>query len=363
MANCAHPVGFYLETSFHYEVYKNIIAALQERGIPCALVISDVIQPAFVSEMVSFLKKLARPDLPILRLSTLHYQPVSLSCLVSPYYTPLIKNLAPINVRAMYGLAKDRWGHAWWNAFYDGILCYAMHTQQRVNIAGNARLVGNPRFDDWHNRRWDPSLAEMLARQKTRPVVLYAPTFGELCSLPHWAETLNRLQSEVTLLVKLHHGTQFRAEEAKSLALATRYFRKNMLPASSFSLLAAADYVITDNSGFIFDALHAGKKTILLEWAGLAPLLHNQRTLSDSHSTDQTVRQFLPCVNSLAQLRQALSDRQTWPEMEAYRWQVCDAFQDGKAGERAADVISELLNQSGVDGDHFLLHSLRERLF
>ncbi|MBF7995243.1 CDP-glycerol glycerophosphotransferase family protein [Rahnella laticis] len=358
------PVGFYMETSFHFEVYKNVIAALQAQNIPCALVISDVIEATFVSEMVGYLQKLQRTDLPLLRVSVLTGKPSQLSCLVSPYYTPLLNNLAPLNVRALYGLAKDRWGHAWWNAFYDCVLCYAEHTRQRIDIGGNAVVVGNPRFDDWHNAKYDRSLAEMLNRRKKRPTLLYAPTFGELSSLPHWAESLNALQNDVTLLVKLHHGTLIRSEEAPSRALVQKYFRKNLVShASTFSLLEAADMVVTDNSGFIFDAIHADKKTLLLGWKGLGNLLHDNRTLSDVYSTDQTVREFLPQAASLPELRRALSEETLWPELSDYRRNVCDAFQDGNAGKRAANEIIRLLDDAQRPQRNFLLQSLRERLF
>ncbi|WP_034943400.1 CDP-glycerol glycerophosphotransferase family protein [Erwinia oleae] len=358
-------IGFYMETAFHYDVYKNIILALQASGHACALVISDVIEASFVKEMVEKVKTLRHPDLPVFTLSKLVSERVVLPCMVSPYYTPLLKGRARHHVRALYGLAKDRWGHAWWNTFYDLILCYGDHTQEKLNIAGTAVTVGNPRFDDWHNLRYDRSLVQALGRNRKKPVVLYAPTFGELCSVPHWAEQLNALQSRCTLLIRLHHGTRLRPSEAASRALVDRYFRKNIVSgAGAFPLLEAADMVLTDNSGFLFDAIHAGKRTVLLEWPGLKALLESDRTLSDLHSAEQQARKKIETAGSLKTLQTLLENQSSYrvpDELTVFRQRYCDKFQDGKAGGRAATAIADLLTRPTPV--NFYLHSLREQLF
>ncbi len=358
-------VGFYMETAFHYEVYKNIILALQAEGQHCTLVICDVIEPAFVREMQGWLSSLRHAQLALTTLSQLHGQRRVLSAMVSPYYVPQLAGTAHRQIRAMYGLAKDRWGHAWWNAFYDLILCYGEHSRQKLDIAGSAVVTGNPRFDDWHHQRYDQQLVSAITRNKTKPLVLYAPTYGELCSIPHWAERLNALQSECTLLIKLHHGTKLRAAEAPALALIEKYLKRNCVAGlCGLPLLAAADLVLTDNSGFMFDAIHAGKRTVLLEWPGLKELIAGNTTLSDRHSAEQIARQQIDTVRSSQQLSALLAESDSWQMPAAladFRSHYCDPWQDGQAGARAATAIIQLLTRP--QPTNFYLQSLRQQLF
>lgn len=360
-------IGFYMETAFHYDVYKNIIFALQKQGHSCTLVIADVSEKAFVRGMAAQIKTLRHDNLDVMLLSKIRAQRIVLETMISPYYTPLLNGTARWHVRAMYGLAKDRWGHAWWNAFYDLILCYGNHSQSKLNIAGSAVTVGNPRFDDWHNRSYDRQLVKVLTRNHSKPIVLYAPTFGDLCSIPHWAERLNALQQSCTLLVKLHHGTRFRPSETASLHTMEKSFRKNIVNSiSSFALLEAADLVLTDNSGFIFDAIHAGKRTVLLQWTGLDELLQGNDTFSDTHSAEQTARRYIDTASTLTELQNLLSINHTpsfAPGIEAFRTHYCDQYQDGQAGYRAAAAISQLM-ASPIDAPkNFYLESLRKMLF
>ncbi|MBK4724664.1 CDP-glycerol glycerophosphotransferase family protein [Pantoea agglomerans] len=365
MTHCP-TIGFYMETAFHYDVYKNIIFALQKQGHSCTLVIADVCEKAFVLDMAAQIKTLRHDNLGVMLLSKMRAQRIVLETMVSPYYTPLLNGTARWHVRAMYGLAKDRWGHAWWNAFYDLILCYGNHSQEKLNIAGSAVTVGNPRFDDWHNRGYNRQLVNALTRNQSKPIVLYAPTFGDLSSIPHWAERLNTLQQSCTLLVKLHHGTRLNPSEAASLQMMEKYFRKSIVNSlSSFALLDAADRVLTDNSGFIFDAIHAGKRTVLLEWAGLEDVLQGSETFSDTSSAEQTARQYIDTASSLTELQTLLSadPPSSHPGIEAFRTHYCDRYQDGQAGCRAATAITQLMATPANAPKNFYLESLREKLF
>ncbi len=57
-------------------------------------------------------------------------------------------------------LAKETWNHADWNRFYQRILCYSHYSQRALAHFGNAKAVGNPRFDAWHNGTFDRILPE-----------------------------------------------------------------------------------------------------------------------------------------------------------------------------------------------------------
>lgn len=361
-------IGFYMETSLHYAVYRPIINALQKMGHTCSLLVNNRSNKAFLDEMLATLKKINDPTLGGILLSDMTDRYQRYKCLISPYYTPAIKGLSDIHIRAMYGLAKEEWNHAWWNTFYHRILCYSHYSQQALNIGGSAIAVGNPRFDEWHNGSCNLSLPECLHLDKKKPTILYAPTYGALSSIPHWAEALGRLSHDFNIVTKLHHGTCFRAEEAGSLALAQRYLKKIIhAPEHAIPMLVQADYVLTDNSGFIFDAIHMNKRIILLNWPEMTSLLDGQKSFSTPHSAEQRIRDLLPVAGDIQALRAVLSSTYDWTSLatslEDIRHHYCDAFMDGKAGERAAREICDAMENKNSHRENVLLHSLREKLF
>jgi len=363
-----YTIGFYMETAFHYQVYRPILIHLLDKGYSCYLVIADFVPPALVQEMQTLLGEIDEPRLKACAYSKVHASHQAFVCLVSPYYTPALNNLAPIHIRTIYGLAKEQWNHAWWNAFYHQILCYSHYSQQALNINGNAVMVGNPRFDEWHNNPEDTAGLEDLKLDPKKPTLLYAPTFGALSSIPQWAKWLERLSRDFNVITKLHHGTLYRPEEAPSLAIARRHLKKRIgNHALTFPALRQADYVLTDNSGFIFDAIHAGKRTILLNWENMESLLEDQQTYSSRYSADQTIRSVLPVASNIEELRALLSSEEKWLQLEEQladiRHHYCDAWQDGKAGERAAEVIINAITNPAAPAENALLHSLRQALF
>ena len=360
-------IGFFMETAFHYDVYKNIILALLESNNVCYLVINDLMEESFLNDMTTYIKTFPQhKNLGLLRISKMHKEGLAVTCMVSPYYSPILHGRAQFHVRAMYGLAKDVWGHAWWNTFYDSILCYGRYSQERLNIFDTAVVVGNPKFDDWYHHKYDSVLVEALQGDKSRPTVLYAPTYGDLSSVSHWAEKLASLTDDVNLIVKLHHGTRFRQSDSAALALAQRYLSDYLVDGvPTFCLLAAADIVLTDNSGFIFDSIQAGKKTCLLEWSGMKKMIRNNQTLTTLDSAEQKARDYLHTAGDLESLLHVLKSEVKYhradDEIAHYQKYYCDEFQDGLAGVRAAKVICDLAINNRQTNLYLL--SLRQKLF
>ncbi|MCS2150707.1 bifunctional glycosyltransferase family 2 protein/CDP-glycerol:glycerophosphate glycerophosphotransferase [Scandinavium manionii] len=361
-------IGFFMESAFHYQVYKPILDVLLAQGYQCELLINDRTPKEFIHEMQECLSSLDTPQLHGSLLSKVAERRQKYGCLVSPYYSPVINGLAEVHVRAMYGLAKEEWNHAWWNTFYQHILCYSHHSQQALNINGSAVLVGNPRFDAWHNQQFEQELPASLRIDPAKPTLLYAPTYGALSSIPHWVEKLHNLSHQYNVITKLHHGTLCRAEEKTSLSLVKRYLKRHVSEHQhTLALLEKADFVITDNSGFIFDAIHAGKRTILLNWEGMDDLLKDGASYSTAHSADQKIREILPGAGNIETLVSLLKEETRWSEvdkaMQECREYYCDAFLDGQAAARAAKVITNALEQSSMPGNNTLLASIQKKLF
>lgn len=342
-------IAFYMETSFHFEVYRNIIAELINRKVHCELVINDLIEANFVNEMLSTLSVMNIPGLGCTLLSAVLATSKKYSCMVTPYYIKGLESISPIHIRAIYGLAKNHWNHAPWNAEYNAILCYSHYTKKSLMLGDKAHIVGNPRFDDWHNQTYSQELPKDLKLESKKPTILYAPTYGSLSSLPYWAEKLGRLHSEYNIVAKLHHGTLYNQTEVKSLKIAKRHLKNIACDSKiAFSLLHHADYVLTDNSGFIFDAINANKKIILLNWEGMDTLLADNRSLSTIDSPEQLVREFLPVAHDMVDLRHYLAEDYSWEKhadpLKHIKTEYCDAFNDGMAGNRAAQVIIDILS-------------------
>ncbi|HIB0862605.1 TPA: glycosyltransferase [Escherichia coli] len=228
------------------------------------------------------------------------------------------------------------------------VCAYLVNSRYYPQLAQQMNNDEHSLEDGWHNGTFDRALPENIQPDSHKPTVLYAPTFGALSSLPHWAEKLGRLSGDVNLMCKLHHGTCSRPEEAASLALARRHLKQRTDSARhTLALLAKADYVLTDNSGFIFDAIHVDKRVILLDFPGMTTLLDGEKSYSTPESADQQIREILPVAHDVAELRYLLSEAFDWcavqGQLAEIRHHYCDAFMDGKAGERAAMVIMEAL--------------------
>ena len=124
-----------METSFHYALYRPIITALQAQGQSCTLVINDRVFKPFLDEMLETLKSIDDPQLKGMRLSEMQAHGQRVKCLVSPYHTPALNGLSTLNIRAMYGLAKETWNHADWNRFYLRICVTATTASGRWHIS------------------------------------------------------------------------------------------------------------------------------------------------------------------------------------------------------------------------------------
>lgn len=342
-----------METSFHYEVYRNIIAQLLKNKVRCELIINDLIkahEPKFLNEMLTLLGKLNVAGLDCILLSTVLRSSKTYSCVVSPYYIRYIKDITTIHVRALYGLAKNHWNHAEWNKHFSAILCYSHYTKDSLSLDDKTHIVGNPRFDSWHNKNYAKELPAELNLSREKKTIVYAPTYGELSSIIPWAERLGRLSAEYNIIAKLHHGTLYKNSEAKALKLAKRHFKKIITDNSlTFTLLHHADYIITDNSGFIFDAINADKKLIIVDWPEMTQLLKDRCSFSSIDSPEQQVRSFIPVARDMLDIRKYLADDYNWKFHEDHLRQIkidyCDAFNDGLAGKRAAHVIINEMNK------------------
>jgi len=365
IANKDYVVGFFVETTFHYYIYESIINNLVKNGVKCHIVIND--NYAYDSEtsymyqdLITFIENLDRNDIEAYTVSMIRKSQFKYDCMVSPYYSVWLQGIASKHVRAMYGLAKEIWNFAWWNVFYDKILCYGDYDYSRLNIYDNCVIVGNPKFDYWFKKQIPNfnKVKETFDLEEGKLTILYAPTYGNMSSIDDWIEEINDLQKYYNVIVKLHHGTALRESEKSR----REYIKKNFKNVTSsqhdlFTILKLSQLVITDNSGIIFDAMLAGKNILLLNPA-------SQNSIEESYG-QQFLRKHLIQLNKGSDLRKYIDNKELFDKqktiIEKFKSEL-NKYTDGNSGKRAAEEILKLLEDEKANDNKFLL-SLRHQIF
>ncbi|NEY19166.1 glycosyltransferase [Bacillus ginsengihumi] len=359
-------VGFFLETTFHYYVYESIINELLNKGVNCHLVINDYFQEQsetsyMYDDLMSFIQSLDRNDIEAFAVSMVKESQFKYDCMVSCYYSVHLNEIANKHVRVMYGLAKDNWNFSWWNVFYDKILCYGNYDYRKLNIDDNSVIIGNPKFDKWFRKEFDiERTKEKLLIDENKKTILYAPTYGHLSSIDDWIDDVKALNDDYNIIIKMHHGTAYRESETYRREMIMSSF-KNITsdPSDLLSLFAISDFVITDNSGIIFDAILAEKNILLLNT--------NYNTSHKDMGNEIKIRETIINLDKGYDLRRYLENESIFKRQKDKLSSIVSNmyhFRDGNSGSRAADEIIRLLNQeqSATEENKFL-YSLRRRVF
>ena len=163
-----------------------------------------------------------------------------------------------------YSMAKDRYVNGPWRAMFDMTMTYGRYSAERIASFCPTRMVGNPRFDRWFSDSEKCPKAE-IELDGSRPTVLYLPTWGEFSSMDLFLDAVIGLSTTYNVLIKVHHKTDIhesRRKDALAQQELVQYFgaMDDLLP-----LLDAADLILSDYSGAIFDALYVRKPVVLLQ--------------------------------------------------------------------------------------------------
>ncbi|HEY9844272.1 MAG TPA: CDP-glycerol glycerophosphotransferase family protein, partial [Candidatus Obscuribacterales bacterium] len=162
----------------------------------------------------------------------------------------LMQELATHQIRLFSELGYDRLQLGNYNRLYDLILCFGRYQEQRLNFCKGTRFaqVGWPRYDAWFQ---EPdvdreALLDRLNCDRYRPVVLWLPTFGELSSIPAYAETISKLSDRYNIIVKPHDYTLL--EEPEYLTLLYHNHLQTVLtdPFDELHLYFVTDCVLAD---------------------------------------------------------------------------------------------------------------------
>lgn len=174
----------------------------------------------------------------------------------------------PRLVSVQYGLAKERHNYGAWRSLSDLNLMFGQYSADAVDHYSPSYAVGNLKFCGWDWRslpaRKGAARAELgIANRK--PSILYMPTYGALGSFPEVIDVLSLLRDEMNVLVKLHHNDQLGGVDLHARARSVGFDRIFDGGADQRQLLDAADIVVSDFSGAIFDAVYARIPVVLFQ--------------------------------------------------------------------------------------------------
>jgi glycosyltransferase involved in cell wall biosynthesis len=360
-----YTVGFFLETTFHYFVYESIIDELVKKGINCHLVINDHYQnnsemSYMYDDLLKYIENLDRNDIEAYTISTIRENQFVYDCMISCYYTEWLQDITRKQVRVMYSLAKDYWTYSWWNVFYDKILCYGEYDFKKLNINNNCSIVGIPKFDKWYRKEINniEQVKEKFILDNNKQTILYAPTYGHLSSIDEWIDEINNLQEDFNVIVKLHNGTAYRESEQYRRELLIQKFNNiTSNPEDLFALFSLSEFVITDNSGMIFDAMLAEKNILLLN-SDFQPNV-------EKASTEQQIRKNLINIDRGMDIKGHLSNKELLENQKRIISTIVKRYYKltgGNSGKLAAEEIYKILIDN-ENNENTLLASLRKRIF
>lgn len=165
-----------------------------------------------------------------------------------------------------YGYAKSPYNFGGWRALADLNIAYGPYAEQRFAHFSPAVALGHPRMQDAMSEDFIREAKERYGQDldPSQPTVLVAPTWGDLSSLEHYADSILAQNSQVNLLLKLHHNT---VERNKTLVRQLEAKGARLFGGTDdlFALMHVSDVVVSDYSGAIFDAVMLAKPVVLLD--------------------------------------------------------------------------------------------------
>lgn len=341
-------IGFAIHTEDLYNHYRNVIRELGPRA--------EVVILATVREPAQLEARLTRDGVQWKRQEAVFAEGWRYRYLVTNHmlsgggwqpYLP--ERLGHFNVRFMYALGKAGHNFSAWNELYDVILCHGPYQVEQLASCSALKLeMGYPRYDGFQAQFEDRvAIRQRLGFDSTKPLVLWMPTWQELCSLEAFMPAVKQLSSEYDLLVKPHPLTVTYEPERLKLIQDSGLTYLTDASVDITDLYAAADCVLTDYGGSIFSALYMDRPIVLLDSPEALDHKH-----TGEQSPDLLARDSLPHLSAeeaLLALSSTVADA-----MEGSAWSA------GRRRMRARYFKSHNGSSAVVAADH--LRSLDELL-
>lgn len=183
---------------------------------------------------------------------------------------PSIQDVTVPLVSLQYGLAKERHNYGEWRSLADLNLMYGRYSSEIVSHFSPGYAVGNAKFATWRHRQFltaenKAEAKRLIGLDPNRPVALYMPTYGELGSFDQLAKPLAGLTRDIQVAIKIHHNNELTGKKWVENARKIGHGHLFHGDEDQTKLLAAADVVVSDFSGAIFDGIYAELPVVLFQ--------------------------------------------------------------------------------------------------
>jgi hypothetical protein len=261
-----------------------------------------------------------------------------------------------------YGYAKEAHNYGVWRSFADLNLVYGDYAARKIAHFSPVCVSGNPRYDCWTDSLFHASAKSKYQNilDSSKETILYAPTWGDLCTIDFFLEAILNLKEKYNVIVKPHHNTILLEKDRMRRLGKARFVLGT--DHDILELMAVADYVISDYSGAIFDAVFCRKPIVLLE----LPLVHQLGKKLDQYSLEYNRRAELGIkVDSPGDLVHALELSQDLLILNARELLHAELFSKTCSATQNAAVALLRLAQSTeqLEQSHFYVRQAVKELY
>ena len=249
---------FIISHGLHYEMIKNILPYMKSYRIYPA---TTWAKEYLIENKISFSKYLFFPK-------TIVEASFSLSAELRWQYYLSFQALLEINkvkrIQTYHGVADKNHTYSKFNMKYDLLLVPGRYARNRLLkigvLADRIKIVGYPKLDGYFKIR-----KSLPRRPKNKPIIVYAPTWGIISSIPYMFKSLISMHKKYHLVVKPHYFTDwYYLDYLKELNI--KIYKKEDVS----ELFRIADVLISDSSSIMFEFLLTGKPVIAIDvmnWA------------------------------------------------------------------------------------------------
>ena len=336
-------IEFYHVDAFEAPNYEPIWRALRELGVDARLVAISGSENTTAAGWFDFERLKSYYDnrgIPFL--TSTDYE----CSAITTQNETVLRHYNSLHIRLSYAPAvyPDSWNYREIaNRPFDAVLVHGFYDVERISkwkAKDEILIIGYPRYDDFFAGRIDSNVYfSKWCLDRSRPTIVYLPTWQERSSIDSFLDKVSNLASEFNVLIKPHHCTlrmepqrMARIEQSGLTIVQNAYD----LPA----LFSVADLVIADTrSGAFFESLMTDRPTI-----GLAKDRAEVGQWLEPYGITRiapicTEQDNLPLVVShLLEKDTYKSARRQWAERSV-------SYRDGTAAQHAADEIIKFVER------------------
>lgn len=161
-------------------------------------------------------------------------------------------------IQTYHGILDKGWTYDRYNKQYDLLLVPGKYGKNRLRKIGIERekikVVGYPKFDSYY------STTKRIHKKHHKPILLYAPTWGVISTMPYMLEKLIELNKIYKVIVKPHFNTDWyylRWLETNGIEV---FHGDNIV-----DLFYKVDLLISDSSSAMFEFMITNKPIIVID--------------------------------------------------------------------------------------------------